>query len=106
MKKITIITAIFGILIMGDAAAQQTPMYSQYMFNMMNINPAYTGSREVPNLTMNNLVQAVKATGRIGVVGVFLPEDPNGPDALGRRGSTPSAQGARGRAGRLRGRRD
>jgi len=52
MKKITIITAIFGILIMGDAVAQQTPMYSQYMFNMMNINPAYTGSREVPNLTM------------------------------------------------------
>jgi type IX secretion system PorP/SprF family membrane protein len=49
MKKITIITAIFGILIMGDAVAQQTPMYSQYM---LNINPAYTGSREVPNLTM------------------------------------------------------
>ena len=37
---------------MGDAVAQQTPMYSQYMFNMMNINPAYTGSREVSNLTM------------------------------------------------------
>lgn len=52
MKKITIITAIFGMLIMGDAVAQQTPMFSQYMFNMMNINPAYTGSREVPNLTM------------------------------------------------------
>jgi type IX secretion system PorP/SprF family membrane protein len=52
MKKITIITAIFGMLIMGDAVAQQTPMYSQYMFNMMNINPAYTGSREVHNLTM------------------------------------------------------
>jgi type IX secretion system PorP/SprF family membrane protein len=52
MKKIKIITAIFGILFMGDAVAQQTPMYSQYMFNMMNINPAYTGSREVSNLTM------------------------------------------------------
>lgn len=38
---------------MTDAAiAQQTPMYSQYMFNMMNINPAYTGSREVPTITM------------------------------------------------------
>ena len=32
---------------------------------------------EVPNLTMNNLVQTVKATGRIGVVGVFVPEDPS-----------------------------
>ncbi|MFC5497385.1 glutathione-independent formaldehyde dehydrogenase [Caenimonas terrae] len=41
---------------------------------------------EVPNLTMNNLVATVKATGRIGVVGVFVPEDPNSPDKLQRRG--------------------
>jgi len=41
---------------------------------------------EVPNLTMNNLVQTVKATGRIGVVGVFLPEDPNAQDKLAKRG--------------------
>jgi threonine dehydrogenase-like Zn-dependent dehydrogenase len=41
---------------------------------------------EVPNLTMNNLVQTVKATGRIGVVGVFVPEDPNAGDKLERRG--------------------
>jgi hypothetical protein len=26
---------------------------------------------------MNELVQAVKATGSIGVVGVFVPKDPN-----------------------------
>jgi glutathione-independent formaldehyde dehydrogenase len=41
---------------------------------------------EVPNLTMNNLVQTVKATGRIGVVGVFVPEDPNAKDKLEKRG--------------------
>jgi glutathione-independent formaldehyde dehydrogenase len=41
---------------------------------------------EVPNLTMNNLVQTVKATGGIGVVGVFLPEDPGSKDKLERRG--------------------
>ena len=41
---------------------------------------------EVPNLTMNNLVQTVKATGRIGVVGVFLPEDPGAEDKLQKRG--------------------
>lgn len=41
---------------------------------------------EVPNLTMNNLVAAVKATGRIGVVGVFVPEDPNADNKLERRG--------------------
>jgi glutathione-independent formaldehyde dehydrogenase len=42
--------------------------------------------REVPNLTMNNLVKAVKATGSIGVVGVFMPKDPGGADALAKKG--------------------
>lgn len=41
---------------------------------------------EVPNLTMNNLVATVKATGRIGVVGVFVPEDPKADDKLEKRG--------------------
>jgi glutathione-independent formaldehyde dehydrogenase len=41
---------------------------------------------EVPNLTMNNLVATVKATGGIGVVGVFLPEDPGSKDKLAKRG--------------------
>ena len=41
---------------------------------------------EVPNLTMNNLVATVKATGRIGVVGVFIPEDPGSKDTLQKRG--------------------
>lgn len=41
---------------------------------------------EVPNLTMNNLVKAVKPTGGIGVVGVFMPEDPGASDALAKKG--------------------
>lgn len=39
------------IVLPFHAAAQVEPMYSQYMFNMMNVNPAYAGSRGVPNLT-------------------------------------------------------
>jgi threonine dehydrogenase-like Zn-dependent dehydrogenase len=42
--------------------------------------------KEVPNQTMNNLVQAVKPTGGIGVVGVFLPEDPGAKDELAKEG--------------------
>ncbi|HBI71021.1 MAG TPA: aldehyde dehydrogenase [Massilia sp.] len=42
--------------------------------------------KEVPNLTMNNLVQTVKPTGGIGVVGVFLPQDPGAHDALAKEG--------------------
>lgn len=29
--------------------AQQEPQYTQYMFNMMSVNPAYTGTREAMN---------------------------------------------------------
>ena len=42
--------------------------------------------KEVPNLTMNNLVQTVKPTGGIGVVGVFIPEDPGAQDKLAKQG--------------------
>jgi glutathione-independent formaldehyde dehydrogenase len=44
---------------------------------------------EDPALTMNNLVAAVKATGVIGVVGVFIPEDPGAPDDLTKQGKIP-----------------
>ncbi|GJL58898.1 MAG: glutathione-independent formaldehyde dehydrogenase [Nitrospirales bacterium] len=39
-------------------------------------------SHEQADITMNNLVRSVRATGRIGVVGVFLPEDPKSSEAL------------------------
>ncbi len=41
---------------------------------------------EVPNLTMNNLVKTVKATGGIGVIGVFVPADPGAEDKLAQQG--------------------
>ncbi len=39
------------LAVSGAAKAQQHPMYSQYMFNMLNINPAYAGSRGVGTVT-------------------------------------------------------
>jgi glutathione-independent formaldehyde dehydrogenase len=44
------------------------------------------GGHEQPNLTLNNLVQSVRFTGGIGVVGVFVPEDPGGVDDLAKQG--------------------
>ncbi|MBL8896215.1 MAG: glutathione-independent formaldehyde dehydrogenase [Planctomycetes bacterium] len=41
---------------------------------------------EQPNITMNNLVASVRATGKIGVVGVFVPEDPKAKDKLEKKG--------------------
>jgi threonine dehydrogenase-like Zn-dependent dehydrogenase len=42
--------------------------------------------REHPNTTLNNLVQSVKFTGSIGVVGVYIPQDPGSPDPLYKKG--------------------
>ncbi|MDB5771349.1 MAG: Aldehyde dehydrogenase [Burkholderia sp.] len=42
--------------------------------------------KEIPNLTMNNLVKSVKFTGGIGVVGVFTPKDPGASDDLAKKG--------------------
>lgn len=41
---------------------------------------------EVPNQVMNDLVKSVKATGALGVVGVFMPEDPKSKDKLAKHG--------------------
>ena len=39
------------IICTGNLQAQQDPMYSQYMFNMLSVNPAYTGSRDMLTMT-------------------------------------------------------
>ncbi|MCW2901225.1 MAG: aldehyde dehydrogenase [Streptosporangiaceae bacterium] len=41
---------------------------------------------EHPNMTLNNLVRSVRSTGVMGVVGVFVPEDPGGADELAKHG--------------------
>lgn len=41
---------------------------------------------EVQNLTMNSVVKPVRATGSIGVVGVFVVEDPAPEDTLMQKG--------------------
>jgi glutathione-independent formaldehyde dehydrogenase len=42
--------------------------------------------REHPNETLNELVRSVRFTGSIGVVGVYVPSDPGGPDELAKQG--------------------
>ncbi len=49
MKRFLQIT--IGLFITMQAFGQQDPMYSQYMFNMLAVNPAYAGSREVLSAT-------------------------------------------------------
>jgi threonine dehydrogenase-like Zn-dependent dehydrogenase len=43
---------------------------------------------ESNSLTLNDLVESVRFTGGIGTVGVYVPQDPGGPDDLARQGRT------------------
>jgi len=49
-KNYIIFITIFTIIIQTKLFGQSIPMYSQYMYNMTNINPAYSGNRGVPSL--------------------------------------------------------
>lgn len=52
MRKINqIVILVLGVLCCKQLAAQSLPMYSQYMYNMVNINPGYAGNRSVPSLS-------------------------------------------------------
>ena len=52
MRKINqIVILVLGVLYCQHLAAQSLPMYSQYMYNMVNINPGYAGNRSVPSLS-------------------------------------------------------
>ncbi|HET8885753.1 MAG TPA: type IX secretion system membrane protein PorP/SprF [Salinimicrobium sp.] len=46
MKKIYVFLCLAGFLFYEDVAAQQDPQYTQYMYNMNVVNPAYAGSKE------------------------------------------------------------
>ncbi|RAK19369.1 uncharacterized protein DUF3308, partial [Flavobacterium aquaticum] len=49
MKKLYLV-ALVVFTTMVDLHAQQDPHYTQYMYNMSVMNPAYAGSKE--NLSM------------------------------------------------------
>src|SRR5688572_13416949 len=51
MKKQVIYLVLFLMVIAGRLAAQHSAHYSQYMFNALLFNPAYSGAHEALNLT-------------------------------------------------------
>jgi type IX secretion system PorP/SprF family membrane protein len=52
MKKyIYILIVLMAVLLFQEAEAQQDPQYTQYMYNMNVVNPAYAGSKESLSLT-------------------------------------------------------
>lgn len=51
MKKFALFVLLVCILGVESATAQQDPQYTQYMYNMNVVNPAYAGSKETLSLT-------------------------------------------------------
>ena len=51
MKKFSLLLILILILGFQDLSAQQDPQYTQYMYNMNVVNPAYAGSKESLSLT-------------------------------------------------------
>lgn len=46
MKKNQLLLCVLGLLLSHVAFGQQDPQYTQYMYNMNVVNPAYAGSKE------------------------------------------------------------
>jgi len=57
LKKITFVLTL--ILATLSVKAQQTPMYTHYMYNTLMVNPAYAGSRDALTITALNRSQWV-----------------------------------------------
>ncbi|MEZ4875366.1 MAG: type IX secretion system membrane protein PorP/SprF [Flavobacteriaceae bacterium] len=51
MKKFALFVLLLSIMCVDVAQAQQDPQYTQYMYNMNVVNPAYAGSKETLSLT-------------------------------------------------------
>lgn len=51
MNKKQLLSLLAAVTLSTASYAQQDPMYTQYMFNMLGVNPAYAGSRNVLSVT-------------------------------------------------------
>ncbi|MGH3462690.1 MAG: glutathione-independent formaldehyde dehydrogenase [Kribbellaceae bacterium] len=54
---------------------------------------APTGGREEPAVVLNSLIQSVRATGSLGVPGLYVPADPGAPDEFAKQGMLQVAVG-------------
>ncbi|QKG80547.1 PorP/SprF family type IX secretion system membrane protein [Tenuifilum thalassicum] len=63
-KSISIILAIVSIVSFSELTlAQQEPMFTQYMFNTVSVNPAYAGTTNSLNVNMLSRIQWVGMRG-------------------------------------------
>jgi len=63
MKRFYFLVSLISVLFVGNINAQQEPMFTQYMFNSLTINPAYAGTSEYLNLNTLTRLQWVGMDG-------------------------------------------
>ena len=63
MKKITIFLVFGFLMFINETKAQQDPQYTQYMYNMNVVNPAYAGSRGTLSLGLLGRTQWTSVDG-------------------------------------------
>ena len=64
MKNLNKYILLFGLLVWGNQLFAQTePIYSQYMYNMLGVNPAYAGNREATSFNFFQRRQWVGLSG-------------------------------------------
>ena len=63
MKKIKILLGVLALLSITTVFGQQDPQYTQYMYNMNVLNPAYAGSRGVTSIGILGRTQWVGVDG-------------------------------------------
>lgn len=78
MKKIYL-TLAFAFMIVLDGQAQQDPHYTQYMYNMNIMNPAYAGSKESLSVGLLYRAQWVEIEGapKTGTLSIHSPVGKN-----------------------------
>ena len=63
MRKRFYLGLIILFIGIGNIKAQQEPMFTQYMFNSLSVNPAYAGTTEALNLNTLTRLQWVGLEG-------------------------------------------
>lgn len=63
MKKIKLLLGVLAFMSLTTAFGQQDPQYTQYMYNMNVLNPAYAGSRGVTSIGILGRTQWVGVDG-------------------------------------------
>ena len=77
MKKIILVVTLFFLAV--NTKAQQDPQYTQYMYNMNIINPAYAGSSDATSVGIlyRNQWDGIDGAPKTGTMNIHFPAGKN-----------------------------